>query len=97
MEFAAPESNGTDVLARFPGDKVLGLGVVDPVDSEIESVDTVVRRVHEALGHVPAERITLNPDCGFSPSSQNPMDLDEAYMKLSVMCEAAARLRGSSI
>ena len=39
------------------------------------------------------ERITLHPDCGFAPSVQNPMDLDEAYLKLKAMCEAAARLR----
>ena len=31
----------------------------------------------------------LHPDCGFAPSVQNPMDLDEAYEKLKVMCLAA--------
>ena len=39
---------------------------------------------------------TLHPDCGFSPSVQNPMDLmdlDEAYPKLKAMCQAAALLR----
>jgi 5-methyltetrahydropteroyltriglutamate--homocysteine methyltransferase len=42
---------------------------------------------------VPKERLTLNPDCGFAPSSSNPMDLDEAYLKLKAMCEAGSRLR----
>ena len=26
------------------------------------------------MEHVPAERLTLNPDCGFSPSSLNPTE-----------------------
>ena len=42
---------------------------------------------------VPPERITLNPDCGFAPSSLNPMDLDEAYLKLKAMCGGARILR----
>jgi methionine synthase II (cobalamin-independent) len=50
-------------------------------------------RAEAAMRHVDAERIVLHPDCGFAPSVQNPMDLDEAYEKLKVMCQAAARLR----
>ena len=42
---------------------------------------------------IPMERISLHPDCGFSPSVQNPMDLDQAYLKLRTMCEAAIILR----
>ena len=45
------------------------------------------------MRHVDEERIVLHPDCGFAPSVQNPMDLDEAYEKLKVMGEAARRLR----
>ena len=42
---------------------------------------------------IPMERISLHPDCGFSPSVQNPMDLNEAGAKLGAMCEAAKLLR----
>lgn len=93
MEFAAPQSHGVDCLARFPKGKTLGLGVIDHCDPEIESPEVVVERVEAALEYVPADRITLNPDCGFSPGSQNPMDFDEAYLKLSAMCQGAAILR----
>jgi 5-methyltetrahydropteroyltriglutamate--homocysteine methyltransferase len=93
MEFAAPQSHGVNVLARFPEKKVLGLGVIDHCDAQVEEPETVVKRVEAALKYVPPERVTLNPDCGFSPSAQNPMDFDEAYLKLSAMCRAAAVLR----
>ena len=93
MEFTAPESHGVDVLKRFPANKTLGLGVIDQIDRNIETPQLVIERVEEALKHVPVDRLTLNPDCGFSPSAQNPMDIDEAYLKLGAMSAAAEELR----
>ncbi|MSQ35485.1 MAG: hypothetical protein EXR57_06740 [Dehalococcoidia bacterium] len=93
MEFAAPQSHGVGVLAKFPKDKILGLGVIDHCDARVEDTETVVSRVEAALRFVPPDRVTLNPDCGFSPSAQNPMDFDEAYLKLAAMCRAAGVLR----
>jgi 5-methyltetrahydropteroyltriglutamate--homocysteine methyltransferase len=94
MEFAAPQSHGIDALREFPRDKVLGLGVIDHCDARIESPEDVVARAEAAMKYVDAERITLNPDCGFSPGAQNPMDLDEAYLKLSSLAAGAAILKG---
>jgi 5-methyltetrahydropteroyltriglutamate--homocysteine methyltransferase len=93
MELAAPQSHGIDVLRRFPRDKTLGLGVIDHCDPHVETPDEVVRRAEAALEHVPPERLTLNPDCGFAPGSVNPMNLDEAYEKLRAMAQGAAQLR----
>ncbi len=89
MEFSAPQSHGVEVLARFPENKVLGLGVIDHCEPSVEEPETVVARVEAALRYVPAERVTLNPDCGFAPSTQNPKNLDDAYLKLKSMCRAA--------
>ena len=93
MEFATPDAGGIEVLRDFPADKVLGLGVIDHTDPHVETPEEVVSRVEAAMQYLPKERITLNPDCGFSPSSANPMDLDEAYLKLRAMCEGAGLLR----
>ena len=93
MEFSTPDAGGIRVLRDFPQDKVLGLGVIDHTDPHIETPQEVADRVDRAMEFVPKERITLNPDCGFSPSSANPMDLDEAYLKLQAMCQGAALLR----
>lgn len=93
MEFATPDAGGVHVLRDFPSDKLLGLGVIDHTDDRVESPDDVVVRTESAMEYVPQERITLNPDCGFSPSSANPANLDEAYLKLKSLCEGAARLR----
>jgi 5-methyltetrahydropteroyltriglutamate--homocysteine methyltransferase len=93
MEFAAPQSHGTHVLARFPSDKILGLGVIDHCDPHVETPQEVVVRAEAALEHIPPERLTLNPDCGFAPGSANPMSLDEAYAKLQGLCRGADQLR----
>ncbi len=93
MEFATPDAGGIEVLKRFPDDKALGLGVIDHTDPRVETPEEVAARAEAAMSFVPKERITLNPDCGFAPSSVNPMDLDEAYLKLKAMCEGAKLLR----
>jgi 5-methyltetrahydropteroyltriglutamate--homocysteine methyltransferase len=93
LELATPAAGGVAALARFPAAPRLGLGCIDHCDRRVESVDEVVARAEAAMRHVDKERIVLHPDCGFAPSVQNPMDLDEAYEKLKVMCRAAVRLR----
>ena len=93
MEFATPDAGGVGALEDFPEDKVLGLGVIDHTDAHVETPEEIAARVEAAMEFVPKERITLNPDCGFAPSSANPMDLDEAYLKLKAMCQGARLLR----
>ena len=93
MEYATPDSGGLGSLAEFPDNVRLGLGCIDHCDRRVEKADDVIARVEGAMQHVDRSRITLHPDCGFAPSAQNPMDLDEAYLKLKALCEAAGRLR----
>ena len=93
LELATPIAGGMSALASFPQDATLGLGCIDHCDRQVEDPELVVERVEEAMQYVDKERITLHPDCGFAPSVQNPMDLDEAYLKLSAMCDAAELLR----
>jgi 5-methyltetrahydropteroyltriglutamate--homocysteine methyltransferase len=81
-------------LLRFEG-RELGLGVVNPRSEVVESSDRIVRDVERALALYPAERLWLNPDCGFSTFSNRPVnDADVATRKLEAMVEAARRLRG---
>ena len=93
LEYATPVAGGVAALARFPAEPRLGLGCIDHCDGRVETPEEVVVRVEAAMRYVGQERIILHPDCGFSPSVQNPMDLDEAYLKLKSMCEAARLLR----
>jgi 5-methyltetrahydropteroyltriglutamate--homocysteine methyltransferase len=90
LEYATPRAG--DLVAV--GAKELGLGVVNPRTDAIETPEAVVARVNEALAHVPAERVFLNPDCGFGTFASRPMNAPEvARAKLEAMAQAADRLR----
>jgi 5-methyltetrahydropteroyltriglutamate--homocysteine methyltransferase len=93
LEFAMPQAGSMDVLAGLPGRLRLGVGCVDVRCPGPETPEAVVARVRQALRYVPAGRLTLNPDCGFAPSGNNPIPLDEAYAKLKALGEAARALR----
>ena len=55
--------------------------------------EAIAERVGQALRHVDAERLWLNPDCGFAPGSAADIPIDEAYAKLRNEAAAAALLR----
>src|SRR6185295_9812838 len=93
MEYSTPVAGGMNSLAKFPDGPRLGLGCIDHCERRVETPEEVVARAEEAMQYVDKSRITLHPDCGFAPSVQNPMDLDEAYLKLKSMCQAAEMLR----
>jgi 5-methyltetrahydropteroyltriglutamate--homocysteine methyltransferase len=90
LEYATPRAG--DVVS--PADKELGLGVVNPRSDAVEDAGSIVRRVEQALRVVPAERIFLNPDCGFGTFAARPMNSPAAAArKLSAMGDAARILR----
>lgn len=93
MEFTTPGSGEMSVFRELPEHVEIGLGCVSTLPGEIDSVETIVGRVEQALQHVAAERITLNPECGFAPGSAAKVDVDEVYTKLKNEVAAARLLR----
>jgi len=90
LEYATPRAGTLVAVAH----KELGLGVVNPRTPEVESPEAIVARVREALRQLPAERLFLNPDCGFGTFASRPMNAPAiAQAKLAAVSEAAARLR----
>jgi 5-methyltetrahydropteroyltriglutamate--homocysteine methyltransferase len=91
LEYATDRA-GT--LVAFEG-KELGLGVVNPRTEQVETPAQIRSAVEEALGLYPAERVFLNPDCGFGTFSSRPMNTREvASAKVAAMVAAARDLRG---
>ena len=93
MEFAVSQAGDIAIFAQFPTDKEIGLGVVDVRGEFADTPELIVERVEKALTFLKPEQITLNPDCGFAPTSTNPISLEEAYQKLKAMSQAARILR----
>jgi len=91
LEYAT-ERAGT--LIGFEG-KEIGLGVVNPRTDQVETPAQIRAAVEEAMRLYPAERVFLNPDCGFGTFSNRPMNtLEIASAKVAAMAAAARDLRG---
>jgi 5-methyltetrahydropteroyltriglutamate--homocysteine methyltransferase len=91
LEYATDRA-GT--LVAFEG-KELGLGVVNPRTEQVERPAQIRSAVEKALELYPAERVFLNPDCGFGTFSNRPMNTREtACAKVGAMVAAARDLRG---
>jgi len=98
LEFATPRAGELKVFKEYGDEKELGLGVVNPRSSEVESPDLVVSRVREATQFFDPSRIYLNPDCGFGTFAERPVnDAQTAFAKLKSISQAAQRLRGAPL
>jgi 5-methyltetrahydropteroyltriglutamate--homocysteine methyltransferase len=93
LEFAYPGTGDVSNLELLPGHLGVGLGVVDVRGERLQAVEEIERIARAATGVVAAERIALNPDCGFAPDAGEPPTVDEGYEKLRRLVGAAHRLR----
>ena len=86
-------NKGYEELAAFrdfPTDKVLGVGVVDTKNMQVESPEQIEARIRGALEVVPPDRLLVAPDCGLGYFSRTV-----AYAKLRNMGQAAASVRST--
>jgi 5-methyltetrahydropteroyltriglutamate--homocysteine methyltransferase len=65
LEYANRGMDDLRLWREFPTDKELGAGVIDVKAFKAESAAEVAERIRAVLKHVPAEKLWLNPDCGF--------------------------------
>ena len=65
LEYANREMKEPDLWERFDIDRELGAGVIDVKSFYIETPEDVAERIRELLEYTPAEKMFINPDCGF--------------------------------
>ncbi len=68
--------------------KTLAAGLIDVKNYYVETPEDVAARIRAALRHVPAERLTIVPDCGFSQTARWA-----AKAKLKAMVEGTRLVR----
>ena len=94
LEFATPRAGELEVFKEYGDEKEIGLGVVNPRSSEVESSDLIEKRVRDATKFFDPSKIYLNPDCGFGTFAERPVnDATTASAKLQSISTAAKRLR----
>ena len=66
LEFANREMKEVEIWKEFANQMELSAGVVDVKSFYIETPEDVANKIDEILKYGPAEKLLLNPDCGFS-------------------------------
>lgn len=70
LEFANREMSEINLWQEFPNDKELAAGLVDVKNYYCETPEDVAERIRIALQYVPAEKLSVVPDCGFSQTAR---------------------------
>ncbi len=70
LEFASRELAEIELLGSLPQTMDVAVGLVDVKNSWIEPPEYVAERLRRVLKIVPAERVAITPDCGFSQTAR---------------------------
>ncbi len=94
LELCTPRSGEMQVLKSLPDHFRIGVGACNQKHAHVESVESIVAHVEQAIGLFGAERVLLTPDCGFATFADNPVNSDAtAQAKLAALARATQLLR----
>ncbi|HKX42815.1 MAG TPA: 5-methyltetrahydropteroyltriglutamate--homocysteine S-methyltransferase [Burkholderiaceae bacterium] len=95
MEYDDERSGDFRPLRYLPKDKIVVLGLVTTKFGEMESKDTLKRRIAEAARYAPLEQLALSPQCGFSSTVHgNNIAVEAQRAKLRLVVEVADEVWG---
>ncbi|WP_026360636.1 5-methyltetrahydropteroyltriglutamate--homocysteine S-methyltransferase [Amycolatopsis nigrescens] len=90
LEYDDERSGGFEPLRFVPRGKFVVLGLVTTKSGELESVDSLRRRIEQAARYVDLDQLCLSPQCGFSSTVEgNDLTEDEQARKLARIVETA--------
>lgn len=97
LEYDDARSGGFEPLRFMPDDKIVVLGLITSKFGQLEDADEVKRRIDEAAGVVPLDRLALSPQCGFaSLDLGNLVTVDEQVRKLCHVVDIARDVWGEA-
>lgn len=70
IEMANREFSEIELLAAFAEKMNVAVGIIDVKNYYVETVDDVVERINRCLKYVPAEKLSVAPDCGLSQTAR---------------------------
>ena len=78
------------IKSHLKPNQIVFVGVIDPINSRVETPEEVQERVIEAASYIPIEQFGTTDDCGFSPFADDvSTSRDTAFAKI------AARVAGT--
>jgi 5-methyltetrahydropteroyltriglutamate--homocysteine methyltransferase len=70
IEMANREFAEIELLAPFAEKMDVAVGIIDVKNYYIETEQDVVERIEKCLKYVPAEKLSVAPDCGLSQTAR---------------------------
>jgi 5-methyltetrahydropteroyltriglutamate--homocysteine methyltransferase len=95
LEYDDDRSGDFRPLRFLPKGKVVVLGLVTTKFGEMETKDSLKRRIDEAAQHAPLDQLCLSPQCGFSSTVHgNNIAVEDQRRKLALVVETAHEVWG---
>jgi 5-methyltetrahydropteroyltriglutamate--homocysteine methyltransferase len=93
LEYDDPRSGSFAPLADIPKDKTVVLGLVSSKKAEMETAESLVKRIDDAARYFPREQMALSTQCGFNSGVRgNPVGEAVQEKKLRLVAEVAHRV-----
>ena len=97
LEYDDERSGDFAPLDLMPNGKKVVLGLVTSKRGQLETVDSIKRRIEEASKIIPLENLALSPQCGFaSVDVGNLITLDDQMSKIELVVKTAETIWGNS-
>jgi 5-methyltetrahydropteroyltriglutamate--homocysteine methyltransferase len=94
-EWDDERSGGFEPLRFVPKGKKVVLGLVTTKRGELETKDSLKRRIEDASRFIDVSQLCLSPQCGFSSTKEgNDLSRDEQWAKLALIVETAQEVWG---
>jgi 5-methyltetrahydropteroyltriglutamate--homocysteine methyltransferase len=95
LEYDTPRAGTFEPLRLVPKHKTVVLGLVSSKFPELESKDTLQRRIDEASRFIDLDQLSLSPQCGFASTAPgNRISATDQRAKLSLVVETAKEVWG---
>ena len=95
LEYDDERSGSFEALKFIPEGKQVVLGVITSKKPELEDLDKVVARIHEASQYVPLDNLCVSPQCGFASTEEgNDLTEQQQWDKIDLVVKAAQKVWG---
>ena len=92
LEYDTDRAGGFEPSRFVPKDKMVVLGIVSSKLAEMESVDSMRRRIDSAAKYITLDQLAISPQCGFASTMPgNIMTWDDQKRKLELCVEVARK------
>jgi 5-methyltetrahydropteroyltriglutamate--homocysteine methyltransferase len=96
LEYDSERAGDFTPLRFVPKDKIAVLGLVTTKSADLETKESLKRRIADAARHLPLDQLALSPQCGFNSGGDHGLQVseDDQWRKFERILETAREVWG---